>query len=162
MIYTEENRGVIQNQEQFHRRILFDGIRFGKCMPTDIDAALEFGGKVLILYEVKYGNAPIPYGQRLLLTRIVDAWAGEAVLFICRHRDDGTEDVHLKDTYVTSVYYKGRMHEEKVIRNTKERTREFLKYCERVCGISLQLEDMAEDTDSLQAKRRGIVREVLG
>ena len=151
MTYTDANRGVIQDQGQFHRRILFDGIRFGKCMPTDIDAALEFGNKVLILYEVKYGKARVPYGQSLILQRLIDAWDGEAVLFICRHTDDSTEDVHLKDTFVTSVYYKGKWHQEKVVKNALDRTKEFLDYCERVCGIPIQLEGVAEDKRRLQA-----------
>ena len=150
MHYTEENRGVIQDQEQFHRRILFDQIRFGKCMPTDIDAAMEFGNKVLILYEVKYGSAKVPYGQSLILQRLVDAWNGEAVLFICRHHMGGNEDVHLKDTLVTEIYYKGKYHKEKVVKNALDRTREFLDYCERN-GTILQYESMAEHTKRIQA-----------
>lgn len=154
MTYTDANRGVIQDQEKFHRRILFDGIRFGKCMPTDIDAALEFGNKVLILYEVKYGKARVPYGQSLILQRLIDAWATDgkqAVLFICWHTDDSAEDVHLKDTFVTSVYYKGKWHQEKVVKNALDRTREFLDYCETVCGTTLQLEGLAEDQRRIQA-----------
>jgi len=149
MHYTEENRGVIQDQEHFHQKILFDGIQYGKCMPTDIDAAMEFGGKVLILYEVKYGSARVPYGQSLLLQRLADAWDGEAVLFVCRHKEHG--DIHLRETLVTDVYYKGRWHKEKVVKNARDRTREFIEYCERVCGISLQLEGVAEDKRRLQA-----------
>lgn len=103
-------------------------MEYGSCSPTDIDAALEFGGKVLILYELKYGTAKIQRGQMLLLTRIVDSWDGDSALFICRHNTPTGTDVLLKDCEVTEVYYKGKLKKPKERKTADELTKDFLKY----------------------------------
>lgn len=133
MRYTEENRGVIQNQTNFHQKVLFEGVRFGKCMPTDIDAAMEFGGKTLILYELKHGNAEVPQGQMLLLTRIIDAWAKDgrqAVLFVCRHRTESGEDILLRNALVTEVYYNKRMTKVRQPKTAWKQTQDFLRFAQ--------------------------------
>jgi len=133
MRYNDNNRGEIFNQKNFHQRVLFGGMKFGKCMPTDIDAALEFGGKTLVLYELKYGDAPVPHGQLLLLQRIVDAWATDgkqAVLFICRHTTKSDRDVMLTDAIVSDVYYQGKMKKPKGKKTAKQATDDFLRFAD--------------------------------
>ena len=133
MRYDDNNRGEIFDQKNFHQRVLYGGMKFGKCMPTDIDAALEFGGKTLILYELKYGDAQIPKGQLLLLQRIVDAWSTDgkqAVLFICRHKTPSEQDVMLTDAIVSEVYYQGKMKKPKGNKTAKQLTDDFLRFAE--------------------------------
>jgi len=131
MYYREEDRGIIQNQKNFHQKVLFEGIRYGKCMPTDIDAAMEFDNKALILYELKYGEAQVPRGQMLLLQRIIDAWqqdGRQAVLFICRHDTPSGQDIELRKAKVTDVYYNGQLIHKKKPKTAEEQTRDFLKF----------------------------------
>lgn len=140
MKYTEDNRGIIQDTNNFHQKVLFGGMKYGKCMPTDIDAVMEFDNKLLIIFELKYGDAPIPTGQNILLTRLVDAWqqdGREAVLFLCRHMTPNTEDIQLANTSVTDVYYKGRWVRQKIVKRAKERTDEVIRWAEQTHGWSL-------------------------
>lgn len=133
MYKREEDRGIIQDQQHFHQKVIFSGMRWGKRMPTDIDAVMEFGDKVLVFWELKYGDAQIPKGQELLYKRIADAWTKdgkEAVLFLCSHMTPSDEDIQLHDTVVTKTYYRGKWYTEKVVKRTKERTDEFLRWCE--------------------------------
>ena len=135
MKYNEDNRGIIQDPKNFHQKVLFGGIKYGKCMPTDIDAAMEFGGKALVLYELKYGDAPVPKGQMMLLQRLVDAWATDgrqAVLFICRHKTPSGKDIELRKAKVTEVYYNGRMRKPAQIKTAEEQTKDFLRFAEVV------------------------------
>lgn len=40
--------------------VLFDGLRFGRSIvPTDIDGLVEFGGKLFIVFELKYHVATL-------------------------------------------------------------------------------------------------------
>lgn len=51
--------------------LLFDNMRYGAKRPTDIDAMFDLNGEVLILYEVKYGDSPVPRGQERALENLV-------------------------------------------------------------------------------------------
>lgn len=140
MYYREEDRGIIQNQKNFHQKVLFEGIRYGKCMPTDIDAIIEFDGKLLVIYELKYSNATMPYGQRLILERMANAWqddGGEAVVFLCRHMTPSSEDIELGDTVVTNVYYNREWRPQKVVRRAKEMTDRVIRWAEKTHGWKL-------------------------
>ena len=66
------DRGVIYNRQRAGQEIDFSGLRYGKCTPTDIDGLIELGGKVFIFIEYKFGDAPMPFGQKLALERVVD------------------------------------------------------------------------------------------
>ncbi len=65
-------RGQIQNRQRSTQVIDYSGLRYGKCTPTDIDGLIELAGNVFIFIEYKFGNADMPYGQRLALERVVD------------------------------------------------------------------------------------------
>ena len=135
MKYNENNRGIIQDPKNFHQKVLFGGMKYGKCMPTDIDAAMEFGGKALVLYELKYGDAQVPKGQLLLLKRIIDAWATDgkqAVLFICRHQTPSGQDIELRKTLVTEVYYQGELRRPPKPKTADIYTNDFLRFAEVV------------------------------
>ena len=51
----------------------FAGIRIGACTMTDIDGFMELGGRMFIFVESKFGGAPLPFGQKLALERLVDS-----------------------------------------------------------------------------------------
>lgn len=66
-------RGQIRNRSLAQKIRDFSGLRYGKVTPSDIDAALEFGGRLFIFIEGKRTGAPMPFGQRLMLERLTDA-----------------------------------------------------------------------------------------
>lgn len=145
MKYTEDNRGIIQDPKNFHQKVLYGGMKFGKCMPTDVDAMMEFDGKLLLVYELKYGDARIPFGQNLLLTRLVDAWqkdGTEAVLFLCRHMTPSGKDIQLSTSSVTSVYYKGRWIPQKIVKQAKQMTEDVISWAEQKHGWVLSDETL--------------------
>ncbi len=57
---------LINSYKQIKQVVDFTGIQNGLIHPTDIDAVLEFDNDVLIIIELKYKNAEIPTGQRLV------------------------------------------------------------------------------------------------
>lgn len=66
-------RGVIRNRERASQINDFSGLRWGNITPTDVDAMVEFGGRLFVLMECKTGNVEISTGQRLALMRVAAA-----------------------------------------------------------------------------------------
>lgn len=97
--------GLIRSSNQVKQAIDFSGVQNGVIHPSDIDAALEFDNKALILMEVKRQGNDIPTGQRLLLERIVDRWEYGIVLKVEHNFYDETKDIPLNQCTVTSCYY---------------------------------------------------------
>ena len=64
---------LINNHKQIKQVVDFTGLQNGLIHPTDIDAVLEFDNDILIIIELKYKNAEIPTGQRLVLERICNS-----------------------------------------------------------------------------------------
>lgn len=62
------------NADQIKQPISFIGGERGNCSLTDLDGGTEYGGKYLMLIEVKRKGVSIPTGQRLFLERILDRW----------------------------------------------------------------------------------------
>lgn len=103
------DRGVYRQPALGRQLLLFRGLRYGTITPTDIDGFLDFGGKLFVFLEVKYGAAVLPTGQRLALERLCDAcWrAGiEAAVLVARHDTD--TDVEVADCTVSEIRYNGR------------------------------------------------------
>lgn len=111
MIYTNDNRGVIQNRERARQIIDFSGVRYNNITPTDIDGFFEKANTAFVFYELKYGEAEMPRGQEAALTRLVDNLqiAGKkAVLFLGRHNVANTQDdVPAADVEITKIYFNG-------------------------------------------------------
>ena len=124
---------MIFNRERARQLIDFDGMNYGKILPTDIDGLIEYHGIAVIFYEFKYGNTDMPYGQRLAIERIVDAIAASgkhAVVFLCKHLvADPNEDVQAKDAIVTQTYYDGGWYD--CHDTVKNKTTKFLDYIRR-------------------------------
>lgn len=64
---------LIRNRTQIQQIKDFSGLQWGKITPTDIDAMVEFNGKLFVLIECKYGTSEIGVGQRLALMRAAAA-----------------------------------------------------------------------------------------
>lgn len=103
---------VIRNREYAQRIKDFSGLRFGKISPTDIDAFLEFGNRLFVFIETKFGDSPIPYGQGLALERLCDACHTEvrgSLLLIASYDSSGDIDVSM--AIVRKYRYEGKWHE---------------------------------------------------
>ena len=103
-------RGEIHNRPRATQVIDYSGLRYGQITPTDIDGLLEFGNNLFIFIEIKHREAPMPHGQELALTRVVDNMKDvPAYLILARHKeDDAARDINAADGCdVSAVYYKG-------------------------------------------------------
>jgi len=65
-------RGRIRKPELARVIHDFSGIRLKNITPTDIDGFIEHNNELMIFFEIKYKNSPLPFGQRLALERLVD------------------------------------------------------------------------------------------
>ena len=102
------SESLIRNRDYMRQIKDFSGLRFGKISPTDIDGFLDFGNTLFIFVEMKHGDARIPYGQKLALTRLCDAVANEcrqSYLLIVRHEMDCEHDINASEQMVTDVYH---------------------------------------------------------
>lgn len=102
----------IQNPERMKQLIDFKGLDIdGYIYPTDIDGLIEYKDSEYIIFEIKYGDAVVPIGQRLALQRMVDDFtkAGkQAVAFICEHTvRDSSKQVVAAWCKVREIYYGG-------------------------------------------------------
>jgi len=101
--------GGLRNKDFARQLRDFTGLTFGKISPTDIDAFLDFGGKLFVFIEGKHGTAMPPFGQKLALERIVNACqAGgvETLLLLASHDTKG--DVDYASLPVTRLFHKGK------------------------------------------------------
>lgn len=110
-IKPNNDRAHIDFADRFKQPILFEGLTIGKMYPTDIDAMTEYHNRLFIFMEVKYENTALGYGQQTALERLADAIQStgkDALVLVCRHTvEDRTKPVMLRDTLVTSAYFKG-------------------------------------------------------
>lgn len=81
----------------------------GYIYPTDIDGLIEYKDSEYILFEVKYGSAEVPLGQKLAIQRMVDDFTKvgkQAVAFVCEHTvRDANKPVVAAWCKVREIYY---------------------------------------------------------
>lgn len=104
---------LIRNREYKQQICDFSGLRWGNIIPTDIDMCVEYGGKLFVLAEAKYGTAEMPVGQKLAIERITDAIHNPnkgvfSVAFVVSHKESG--DIDMSKTVVTKYRYNNRWH----------------------------------------------------
>ena len=128
------NDTLIQNRRRAKQLIDFGDLRIGNMYPTDIDGCVEYRNKALALFEMKHGDAELPDGQRLALTRMIDdsKTAGkEAVLFVCEHYiDDPKDDVNAADAVVRKFYYNGEWYDGRGV-TLKEKLNSFIRFVDK-------------------------------
>lgn len=105
-------RGQIRNRALAQKIRDFSGLRYGKITPSDIDAALEFNGRLFIFIEGKRTGAPLSYGQRLMFERLTDALDCHPVRIcttvIVDHEDIDGVDVDYAGAIVRAYRWKGK------------------------------------------------------
>ena len=63
----------IRNPSKMKQLIDFKDLEVdGYIYPTDIDVLIEYKDSEYIIFEVKFGDAEVPFGQKLALQRMVD------------------------------------------------------------------------------------------
>lgn len=101
---------LIRNRKFAQQIKDFSGLRYEAITPSDIDCCLEFGGKLLLFIECKYGNTPLPTGQRIMLERLADNYKFPCVVIVCSHKSDG--DIDMATTIVTAYRENANWHTE--------------------------------------------------
>lgn len=114
---TEEKREgketLFHNRETAKQLIDFSGVRIGsKIHPTDIDGVIEYRNKMYILFEIKYMDNEVPFGQRLALERMVEDFAKvgkDAIVLVASHETTNPEeDIDAESCFVTE-FFSGRL-----------------------------------------------------
>ena len=100
----------INNPYRMKQLIDFKGLEVdGYIYPTDIDGLIEYKDSEYILFEVKYGSAEVPLGQKLAIQRMVDDFTKvgkQAVAFVCEHTvRDANKPVVAAWCKVREIYY---------------------------------------------------------
>lgn len=111
--YTTDNRGSIQFRERRKQIIDFSGLRFGNITPTDCDGFIEYHNKAFVFFEIKHRDAPVPRGQLLALTRLVDdlrSTKKHVALIIAEHKVDNTDDDIQAHLCSVRHWYNGSWH----------------------------------------------------
>ena len=100
-------RGKIYNRQRANQVTDFSGMKWNNITPTDIDGALDFGGKIFIYFELKLSDKELPAGQRLHLERLVDNLirAGcQAYAIVAEHNTDANQDIAAADCLMREFY----------------------------------------------------------
>ena len=102
----------IYNPYRMRQLIDFKGLSIdGYIYPTDIDGLIEYKDSEYIIFEIKHGDAPVPFGQKLALQRMVDDFTKcgkQAVALVCEHTvRDVNKPVVAAWCRVREIYYGG-------------------------------------------------------
>lgn len=103
------SRGVIRNRQFANQVKDFSGLRYGSITPTDIDGAIDFGNRVFVFIELKYGAGNIPCGQKLALERIaddLDCYGKPTIAIVARHDSDA--DIDVANCPVEQIRFRGK------------------------------------------------------
>ena len=124
-------RGTIRNRAAKQQIIDFSGIVInGTGTPTDIDGIIEFKDVAFVFMEFKFGDAEMPFGQKLALTRLTDACqksGKHAVLLVCQHDiANAAEDIDAATAKVRELYFRGKWYPGE--RSVKEVIDSFLEF----------------------------------
>ena len=97
----------IKNRKYKSQIVEFSGLKYGNIYPTDIDCFIDFKDKLFIFAEAKYGDAELPFGQRLALERLCDTCSAikSSVVFVVRHHSD--TDIDIAYALVSEYRWKG-------------------------------------------------------
>lgn len=105
----------INNPAGMKQLIDFKGLAVdGYIYPTDIDGLIEYKDSEYIIFEIKHGNAEVPFGQKLALQRMVDDFTKvgkQAVAFVCEHSVDDTDTAVIAALCKVREIYYGQEHQ---------------------------------------------------
>ncbi len=139
---TEALRGTITNRARFIQAIKFDGMKFGRITPTDIDAAIEFDNRLFIFIEAKFVGREILTGQRMFLERLAnntnDPPNKYAISIVAEHCIPSDQDVILSDAIVRTYWRDGEWRKPLIPNTTVlQAVRRMGAYVEKKQGRSL-------------------------
>lgn len=100
-------RGKIGNRAAAMQIRDFTRMRWGNITPTDIDGIMEYQDKAYIIFELKYGDTDLPFGQRLALERLCRDLkkTGKFILgCVSSHRDSPPNDITVDKSVVTEIW----------------------------------------------------------
>ena len=88
----------------------FSSLSWGKTHPTDIDGVMEFGGKKLVLMELKTKGKDADTGQKLALQHLADNWksnkGNDSIVIYAEHTQyDPDEEVDMGMAIVKEIYW---------------------------------------------------------
>lgn len=101
-------RGKAYNPSRYKQIIDYSGLLYERGItPTDIDGALDFGGKLFIFIELKYGENQMPYGQRLFLERLCEGMTATktAAVLVAHHWIEPEEEIDAAQCLVTEYLW---------------------------------------------------------
>jgi len=101
-------RGKIRGRKYAAQVKDFTGLRWGKITPTDIDGLIDFGGKFIVVFELKYAGAEMPYGQRLALERLSSSSKTPMLVLVATHDTPPEEDIKVHAATVIEWYWNGK------------------------------------------------------
>jgi hypothetical protein len=104
---NEIKRGQIVDRDAASQIRDYSGLRWGNGTPTDIDGFMEFKDKAYVVFDLKYKDAKMPYGQQLALERLCKdlKQSGKHVLgCIVSHSDIPPFDIIADKGIVTEVW----------------------------------------------------------
>ena len=102
------NRGELKNINRAAQVIKFEGMRWGKITPTDIDLAIEARG-AYVFGEFKLQGKKLDFGQRLALENLSrDVKPAPCLMFIAEHKTPFNEPVIAKDCNVVECHWNGK------------------------------------------------------
>jgi len=101
-------RGKIRGREYATQVKDFTGLRWGKITPTDIDGLIDFGGKFIVVFELKYIGTEMPHGQRLALERLSDGSKTPMLVLVATHNTPPEEDIKVHAATVIEWRWNGK------------------------------------------------------
>jgi len=113
----------IRDEDLVKQIKLFKGLLWGKISPTDIDVFLEFGDKLYIFIELKYGESILGWGQQKAFERICDTCATKdrvSIFLLANHWCEKDEKIVVKDCIVQKYRLNGKWSDPKQEINVKE------------------------------------------
>ena len=128
---------MFNNFDRGRQLVLFDGIKYGRMMPTDFDAVIEYKNLMWIIFEVKSEGKALPKGQRLSLERFIKdvKKAGKhGIVIVAEHNEtDPLKSVIMANCKVREVYTTEGLHWDKLDRpfRAKEIADSYIKYYEQ-------------------------------
>lgn len=104
---NQDSVTAITNRARLAQLVDFKSLRWGKVMPTDLDAVIEIRDKGYVILEAKVGKQPMPFGQRLAIERMANdlSISGKWVLaVVVSHDTPLDEDVDLGACWVEAIW----------------------------------------------------------
>jgi hypothetical protein len=96
---------LIYNPERFKLAALSKGSEKLGVASTDIDLAIDLGGRAIVYVELKAAGTPLGYAQKTLFLNLIKNSAIPAFLVVASHYTDTDEEI-CQNAFVEEVYWR--------------------------------------------------------